>query len=100
MSLAPDCKDAKTVTVSTVHAEFGMGMLIRIQYMFMSNCDVWLKQDSSVNLAASPATIGGAGCIFVPNRTILPIDGSCGADISVIEDSTGGKASLAPARSL
>lgn len=100
MSIAPDCKDSKSVTVSVTHAEFGMGMVIRVQYMFMSNTDCWIKQDSSANLASTPATVGGAGCLFVPNRTILPIDGTCGADLSVIQDSAGGKASLTPARSL
>lgn len=40
----------------------------------------------------------GSGSIFVPANTQLVVDGVDGPALAVIEDSTAGKASLAPAR--
>lgn len=88
--LAVDISTSKQVTVSATSAAFGTTMLASQKWLFISSTNCWIKQG-----AAGPTAVAGTnGNMFVPAGYPQPIDGACGVDLAVVQDTTGGKASL------
>jgi len=50
--------------------------------------------DAGFLVTYGPAASAGAGSMFVPANTPIMLDGGVGSDLSVIQDATGGKATL------
>jgi hypothetical protein len=60
------------------------------KYVYCANCDSWIQQGNA------PTASAGAGSMFVPANMQLVLDGAYGVALSVIADSSSGRASLAP----
>lgn len=93
MLLSPDTSTALEVAVGVAHVEFNASMAAHTYWMFVSTTNCWIKQGSHAALTASGAS-AGAGSMFVPALAQVVISGDLGADLSVIEDTATGKASL------
>lgn len=88
--------NAVEAAVGASSAQFSLamnanGMPAQILYAFVANVDCWIAQ--GVNPTASAAS----GSAFVPARTMVFLDGFNGSTVSVVQDTAGGKASIAPA---
>jgi hypothetical protein len=92
--LAPDFNSALAVVVGTTGVEFGATMAPLETWLFSSNTNCWIKQGAHAALVTTPAVAGAAGNVYVAAGVMLPIDGREGADLSVVQDAAGGKASL------
>lgn len=95
--LAPystDAAHADSVAVGAASAQFTniVAMAAGEIYVLVANVDLWYKQ------GANPTASAAAGSVFLPARATAVIDGSQGVKLAVIQDSTGGKASLCRAR--
>lgn len=91
ISLVPS--KAKTVVVSGTHAEFSAGMINGPNqfWAFSSSTNCWIAQSNSPSASA-----GAAGNSFVGAGRVVYLDGRNGSDVSVVQDTAGGKASLTP----
>lgn len=90
---SPDTSTALEVAVGAAHVEFNAAMAANTYWMFVSTTNCWIKQGSHAALTTSGAS-AGAGSMFVPALAQIIIKGDLGADLSVIQDAAGGKASL------
>lgn len=63
-------------------------MLTGHWYAFSANTDCWIQQ------GATPTAAKAAGSMFVSKGTIILIDGAQGPELSVVQDSASGAASL------
>ncbi len=64
----------------------------------LAGTNLTISDNGSGTLTAKTVATLAAGSLYVPANTQLLLDGGDGPALSVIEDSSGGKASLAPAR--
>jgi hypothetical protein len=90
--LIPKTSTAQSVTVSGVSAPFGTPMTKTFDnvYVFVCNTNCWIAQGT----AAQVAVAGTAGNMYVPANTPFTLHAREGINLAVIQDSTGGKASL------
>ena len=81
---------ADSVAVGAVSVTFPniVAMAADQYYVYTANVASWIKQ------GATPTASAAAGSMFVPANTPVYIDGAYGVQLAVIQDSTGGKASL------
>jgi len=86
--LSPITSASLEHAVGVGSAVFGASMLAGSYYAFVSTTDCWIQQ------GATPTATAGAGSMFVPAKTVWFLDGAAGADLAVIQDTAGGKASL------
>lgn len=93
MLLSPDTSTSLELAVGAAHAEFNANMAAHTYWLFVSTTNCWIKQGAHAALVTSGAS-AGAGSMFVPALAQVVISGDLGADLSVIEDTTTGKASL------
>lgn len=84
----PDITTSIEIAVGASHAEFGSAMAAGQLWEFCSNTNCWIKQGSA------PVASAASGSMFVPALKSVYIDGKFGANLSVIQDSAGGKATL------
>jgi hypothetical protein len=73
-----------TVQFTGVGAAMANGQL----FVFQATADCWICQGSN------PTATKGAGSMFVQKGVQVLIDGNQGAKLAVLQDSTGGNASL------
>ena len=92
MILSPDTSTSLSVVVGASSTAFGASMVAGLYYAYVADVASWISQ------GASPVATTGAGSAYVPAGVIVTIDGALGADVAVIEASTGGRASLTRAR--
>ena len=92
MILSVDTSTSLSVAVGATSTAFGASMVAGLYYTYVADVASWIAQ------GASPTASAGAGSCYVPAGVVLPIDGAAGADLAVIEASTGGRASLTRAR--
>lgn len=78
------------VTVSGVSTEVTFTMVANTLYQFTTNTACFIKQGAA---GATTAT-AGSGSILVPANTSVFLHGSSGAALAVIQDTTGGRATL------
>lgn len=90
--MVPYLSGSVEVAVGASTGQFSVSMADPQIWMFVANVDAWIAQ------GANPTASAGAGSMFVPARTPVYILGSAGAKLAVIEDSSGGKASLTEVR--
>lgn len=88
MIVSPIASTSLEHAVGAAHAEFGAAMVADRYYILVANTDMWFAQ------ADAPVASAGAGSMFLPAKTPVILNGSAGADVSVIQDSAVGKASL------
>lgn len=89
-----DPTTALEVAVTGTSTRFGATMDSHSAYVFSTTTDTWIAQ------GATPTATVGAGSSLVPAGTMILIDGVCGADLAVLQDSAAGRASLTRARRL
>lgn len=93
MAFVPFTKESVTVAVAGTAASFALVMLPNLVYVFLANTDVFIKQDTAAGITSSPAT-AASGSMFVPAGREVAIEGRRGDTLSVIQSTTGGRASL------
>lgn len=81
--------DFTAFTTSTLFTGIGAAMVAGQLFMFTSTADCWIAQGTGAVVATK-----GAGSMFVQKGVPTLIDGSQGAKLAVLQDSTGGNASL------
>jgi hypothetical protein len=91
----PDISRSIEIAVGVAHLEFNANMASGETWWFVANTASWIKQGSHAALGASGAS-AGAGSMYVPANIGVRVKGRLGADLSVIQDAAGGKASLTP----
>jgi hypothetical protein len=81
---------ADEVAVGAVSAQFGniTAMGPGQYFLLTSNVALWWKQGSN------PTASAASGSMYLPANTPVFINGALGIKLAVIEDSSGGKASL------
>lgn len=89
----PKFETSKTVAVTGTAASFSFAMIAHSYYHLISSTDFWFKQGTTASFGASPAT-AGAGSMFWRAGVPLVLTGAAGADVSIIQDTAAGKASL------
>lgn len=76
----------------TTAAQFAtLVMAANRYYVFIATAACWIQQ------GANPTATKAAGSFYVPANLPIILDGRNGAKLSVLQDSTGGNASLADA---
>ena len=87
---------ADEVAVGAGSVQFGTllmtttGVVGQNRYQYVANVASWIAQGSN------PTATAGAGSTYVPAGVIVLLDGHLGAKLAVIQDGSGGKASLTP----
>jgi hypothetical protein len=94
MILTPVTNSSVNHAVGASAANMGAAMAAGQFWTLVSNVALWIKQGSDAALTATPASVGGAGCMLWPANFPLVFRGDDGADLSIIADSTTGKASI------
>ena len=89
MILSPDCTTSLQIAVGAASVPFVSTMAAGSFWIFVSSTACWIKQG-----AGTPVATAGALSMYVPANTIIVIDGKAGANLAVIQDAAGGKASL------
>lgn len=90
MITVPSSSDVQTVGVASV--EFDTTLAADRAYVFAANTDCYVAQaDTSATASAAD------GSVFVPAGTPLYLHGRNGDKVAVIQDASGGTASLAVA---
>jgi hypothetical protein len=87
-----DTKKSQELTFTTV-ANMPGTMAAHKVYRFTTTGACWIKQDAAAN---TPVASAGAGSTLINAGQEALLDGSFGDTLSVVQDSTGGKASLTP----
>lgn len=89
LPVIPSCV---TAAVGAASAQFSTTMQANRLYLLVSNVACWAAQ------AANPTALTGAGTgrFYVPANTQVIVNGDHGAKLALIQDSTGGFASLTP----
>lgn len=82
---------SELATVSAVSAAFTLVMIPKERYLFVSTTACFIKQSAGATAATAAST-----SMLWPANYPLFIDGSLGARLTVIRDTTDGKASLTP----
>lgn len=91
--LCPDSSSSIFAAITGTPATFSAGMAKTDTWLLVSNTGCFYKQGAHAAIVASPATAGNGSVYLAPN-TYLEIDGKGGDDISIIQDSVAGKATL------
>jgi hypothetical protein len=83
--------DFVAFTTATPFTGLGVAMAVGHLYVFTATADCWIRQ--STNATVNAATKGAAS-MFVQKGIQILIDGAQGSQLSVLQDATGGNASL------
>jgi hypothetical protein len=95
MAEYPDTSRSLEIAIGAAHAEFNAGMQDGETWLYTASTATWIKQGTHAALGTSGAS-AGAGSMYVAAGQPVRIKGRLGADLSAIQDTAGGKASLTP----
>lgn len=89
MIITPVSSSSTVVSYTGTPGSFTAAMVAQKFYSFNATTNCWIKQGTA------PTASAASGSLYVPIGATVYLDGTVGPDLSVIQDSAGGKATLA-----